>query len=255
VTFADGRAATGTVKGVDADGDLAVVAVDTGPAAPVTWRTGGAEAGEVALGTAVFALALPYGGGGGRRVTPGVVSAVGQSFRGPGGRLIADGLEHTAPLGRGSSGGPLVDAGGRLVGINTHRLGDGLYLALPATAALRQRIDALARGESPTRRRLGVALAPPNAARRLRAAVGLQPRDGVLIREVADESPAAAAGLLRGDLVVVAAGSPVTSVDALLAAIDNVGADGVLELTVVRADAEVPVTVRFDPPPENLSQE
>ena len=79
----------------------------------------------------MFALALPAGGGG-VRVTFGTVSSLGRNFRGPRGRLITDGIEHTAPLGRGSSGGPLVDPEGRLLGINTHRPGDGLYLALPA---------------------------------------------------------------------------------------------------------------------------
>jgi serine protease Do len=241
VTFADGRSATGTVKGTDADGDLAVLTVDTGNVTPITW----AESVPVALGAPVFALALPAGGSG-PRVTFGTVSAVGRSFRGPRGRVISDGLEHTAPLGRGSSGGPIVDAEGRLVAINTHRTGDGFYLALPATASLRSRVDALARGETPTRRRLGVALAPAHVASRLRAAVGLPARDGVLIREVADDSPAASAGLARGDLVVNAAGNAITSIDDLLAAVDGVGEDGTLILKVVRGTEEIDVTVRFN---------
>lgn len=246
LTFSDGRSVTGTVKAVDADGDLAVLAADTGPAAPVGWAdgAGGAEAARPALGTPVFALAMPAGGTG-VRVTFGTVSSVGRSFRGPQGRLISDGLEHTAPLGRGSSGGPLVDADGRLVAINTHRLGDGFYLALPANAGLRSRIEALGRGEAPARRRLGVALAPPHVARRLRSAVGLDDRDGVLIREVADDSPAAGAGLRRGDLIVAAGGQPVDSIDALLGAVDAV--DGAtLALTVVRASQELEIEVRFD---------
>ncbi len=240
ITFAEGHSLTGTVKGVDADGDLAVLAVDTGSITPISW----AGASPVVPGAPVFALALPIGGGG-ARITLGSVSAVGRSFRGPRGRLISDAIEHTAPLGRGSSGGPLVNREGQLLAINTHRPGDGFYLALLATEALRTRVDALARGEAPTRRRLGVALAPPHLARRMRAAVGLPPRDGVLIREVADGSPAAAAGLLRGDLVVAAAGQPVTSIDDLLAAVDGVGADGTLRLKVVRATDELDATVSF----------
>jgi serine protease Do len=240
VTFGDGRSATGTVKGTDSDGDLAVIAVDTGDATPVTW----ADASPL-LGAPVLALALPAGSSG-VRVTVGIVSAVGRSFRGPRGRLITDSIEHTAPLGRGSSGGPLVDTDGRLVAINTHRPGDGFYLARPGTDALRARLDALARGESPARRRLGVALAPAHTARRLRAAVGLEARDGVLVREVAEGSPAASAGLLRGDLIVAAAGNPVGSIDDLLSAVDGVGDDGRLSLRVVRGTAELDVDVRFD---------
>jgi len=243
VSFPDGRSITGTVKGVDADGDLGVVAVDTGAANPVTWAPGDTEVGP-ALGTPVFALALPAGASA-ARVTFGTVSSVGRSFRGPRGRLITDAVEHTAPLGRGSSGGPLLDTEGRLVGINTHRTGDGLYLAVPATADLRARADALGRGEAPTRRRLGIALAPPYVARRLRTAVGLPARDGVLVREVEDGGPAAAAGLQRGDLIVRAGGQPVDSVDALLAAVDGVGSDGNLALGLVRGADELEVVVAF----------
>jgi serine protease Do len=244
VTFADGRSVTAAVKGVDADGDLAVLTADTGNVTPIPWAEAAGATG-IPQGAPVFALALPAGGGG-VRVTFGTVSALGRSFRGPRGRLITDGMEHTAPLGRGSSGGPLVNANGQLVAINTHRPGDGLYLALPVTASLKSRVDALSRGEAPNRRRLGVALAPPHVARRLRAAVGLDPRDGVLIREVADASPAASAGLQRGDLVMAAGGAPVGSVDDLLAAVDAVGEDGVLALRVVRGVEELDITVRFD---------
>jgi len=204
-----------------------------------------APALAAALGAPVLALALPAGGGG-VRVTFGTISSVGRSFRGPRGRLITDGVEHTAPIGRGSSGGPLVDLDGRLLAINTHRPGDGLYLALPVTEARRARIDALTRGESPSRRRLGVALAPPHVARRLRAAVGLPARDGVLIRDVAEGGPGAAASLVRGDLIVAAAGAPVGSIDDLLAAVDGVGDAGTLLLRVVRGTDEVDITVRFD---------
>ena len=122
------------------------------------------------------------------------MTATGRSFRGPRGRRIGGSIEHSAPLPRGSSGGPLVDADGRLLGINTVRMEGGLLLALPADAALRARVDALARGEAPARPRLGLALAPPRAARRMRAAVGLPERDGLLVRGVEDGSPAARRG-------------------------------------------------------------
>lgn len=240
ISFADGRSVRGSVKGVDGDGDIAVVAVDTGTAVPIEWATDSTPG----LGAAVFALARPPAGGS-VRVTFGTVSATGREFRGPHGRLISDAIEHTAPLGRGSSGGPLVDPAGKLVGINTHRPGDGLYLALLATAALKSRVDALTRGEAPTHRRLGVALTPPHIARRMRAAVGLDARDGVLVREVGEDTPAAAAGLARGDLIVAAGGHPVTSVDDLLAAVDSVGEPPGLALTVVRGNDEVQVEVSF----------
>jgi serine protease Do len=173
------------------------------------------------------------------------VSAVGRQFRGPRGRQIAGGIEHTAPLARGSSGGPIVDGDGRLVGINTHRLERGFYLAVPADAALKERIDALARGESPRRVRLGIAVAPAFAARRLRAAVGLPERDGVLVRGVEDDSPAGRAGLHRGDLIVRAGTRDVSSIDELYAALDGMADGDRLALRVVRGTDEVDVDVTF----------
>ena len=72
----------------------------------------------------------------------------------------------------GSSGGPIVDAAGRLVGLNTHRIGEGFYLARQADADLRERVEILARGQSVERPRLGVEVAPSHVARRLRRSVG-----------------------------------------------------------------------------------
>jgi serine protease Do len=135
VTFADGRSVRGEVRGVDADGDLAVVAVDTAGAKPLEW--GAAESASV--GTPVFGAAATFGGG--ARVTVGFVSSIARSFRGPGGRRISGSIEHTAPLAPGSSGGALLDAEGRLIGLNTNRIGEGFYLALPADAALRGRVE------------------------------------------------------------------------------------------------------------------
>lgn len=239
VTFADGRQETGTVAGADIDGDLAVVEVPTGDIAPLEWADGPAE-----VGTPVFAVG---GSPVGARVTFGLVSAVGQTFRGPGGRLVGGSLEHTAPLTRGSSGGPVVDTTGRLLGLNTNRLGDGFYLALPASTDLRGRIDRLAQGEVPARRRLGVALVPAPAARHLRRAVGLPERDGVLVRAVEEHSPADAAGLREGDLLTTANGRDLRTPDDLFAALDAVGPDETLSLHVVRGVDDLALTVRFEP--------
>src|SRR5262245_55235592 len=217
VSFADGRREIGKVAGWDGDGDLAVIDVDTGSASPVEW----ADGTELSVGSAVFGAGASHGGG--TRVTFGLVSAVARAFRGPGGRRIEGSVEHTAPLAPGSSGGALLDASGRLVGINTNRIGEGFYLALPADQALRDRIDALGRGESPKRQRLGVAVAPSYVAGRMRRSVGLPERDGVLVTGVEDGSPAAAAGIQSGDLIVEAGGRAVADVDDLqeaLAAVD-----------------------------------
>jgi len=236
VTFADGRTAEGTVTGHDIDGDLAVIEADTGQAAALPWATA-----APAIGTPVFALSNP--GGRGLRVTFGTVSGIDRTFRGPRGLRITGSLEHTAPLLPGSSGGPVLDAQGQLLGINTNRLGEGFYLAIPADEALRGRVDALARGESVRAPQLGIAITPGHVARRLRRAVGLPDTEGLLIRGVAEDSPAARAGLASGDLIVAAAGQPVRTVDDLSGALRAAGET--IELTVLRGTDERSIQVAF----------
>ncbi len=240
VIFADGRRDTGRVLATDQDLDLAVIEADTAEIEPIEWAD---DAEAAPIGRSVLALANP--GGRGLRVTPGFVSATARSFRGPRGRRISGAIEHTAPLPRGSSGGPLIDGAGRLVGINAIRADGGLILAIPADRATRERVDQLGRGESPKRARLGVAIAPPRVARRLRRAVGLPEREGVLVRAVERGSAADRAGLERGDLIVGAAGDDLDRVEALYEAIDGAGAEGQLELTIVRGADERTVSVNL----------
>ena len=201
------------MAGRDIDGDLAVIAVNTGTTPALPW----AADATTSIGTPVFGLANP--GGRGLRVTFGFVSGVERSFRGPRGRRITGSVEHTAALLPGSSGGPVLDAGGQLLGINTNRLGEGFYLAIPADETLRSRAGALARGESAAQPQLGVAIAPGHVAKRLRRAVGLPEAEGLLIRDVTEDSPAARAGLAQGDLIVAAGTGPVRTVDDLFDAL------------------------------------
>jgi serine protease Do len=239
VTFRDGRVESGRLAGADADADVAVIAVETGDAPAVAWEP--AAAAQATLGAPVLALADPSGRG--LRTTFGLVSATGRSFRGPGGRRIEGSIEHSAPLPRGSSGGPLVDVTGRLVGLNAVRREGGLILAIRADEALRTRVEALARGEAAGRPRLGVALAPSRHARRLRSAVGLPERDGLLVHGIVEGSPAARAGLQRGDLLVSAGGHPLTAVDDLFDALERAGAT--LALGVLRGADEREVAVEL----------
>jgi serine protease Do len=240
VAFADGRREPATVAGVDPDLDLAVLSIDTGDAPAVRWEPGD----ELGIGAPVVALANP--GGRGLRATFGFVSSGDRSFRGPRGRRIRGAIEHTAPLPRGSSGGPLVDPDGNLLGVNSLRMDGGLILAVPARAAVKERILLLASGEAVAPHRLGVAIAPPRVARRLRSAVGLPERDGLLVRAVEDGGPGAGAGIEAGDLIVAAAGTPIATVESLYTALDSVpAAGGELELTLVRGTDERAVTATF----------
>ncbi|HVA04146.1 MAG TPA: S1C family serine protease [Acidimicrobiales bacterium] len=238
VTFADGRRADGRPAGVDVEGDLAVVAVETADAPALAFARS-----TVRMGDAVLALANP--GGRAVRVSVGFVSSLDVAFRGPGGRRVGGAIEHTAPLARGSSGGPVVDVLGNLVGIDTHRVGDGFYLALPADQDLKNRVDALSRGDVPRRPRLGIAIAPPRVARRLRQSVGLPERDGLLVHAVEEGGAADRAGIRQGDLVVRVGATNVTTVDELAAALESSAPDAPVAVLVVRGADEVALAVDF----------
>jgi serine protease Do len=233
VSLAGGTRTDDVVFTADLDSNVAILELDTGDAPAVTLADD-----APGLGAPVIALADP--GGRGLRATLGFVTSAERSVRGPRGRRIVGAIEHTAPLPRGSSGGPLTDAEGRVVGLNAIRLDGGLILAVPLTPAALERLADPERAEP---RRLGIALAPAHVARRMRRAVGLPEREGLLVRHVADGSPADRAGLRRGDLIVSVDGSETDRLDALHAALDS-GANAIA-LGVVRGTEELAVTVEF----------
>jgi serine protease Do len=235
VVLSDRSRTPAEVVGADLDGDLAVLKADTGDAAPVAL-----DPVDPDIGMPVIALADP--GGRGLRVTFGYVSGIDRSFRGPRGRRIGGGLEHTAPLLPGSSGGPVVDASGRLVGINTHRLGEGFYLAQPTDARLAARLEALSEGREPRRVRLGIGVAPSEVARKLRRSVGLPEQDGLLVRHVEPGSPAEHAGIGEGDLIVAAGGRTIGTIDELHGLLD-VHDGGPLIVELLRGADPISVTV------------
>jgi serine protease Do len=237
VTFSDGRQLEATLAGADVDGDLAVLQVDTAGSPPFADAAAEAELGDV-----VFGLSRP--GGRSLRVTAGTVSSVDRTFRGPRGSRITGGVEHTAPLPRGSSGGPIVDPEGRLVGINTHRVDAGFYLALPTGAEFRRFVERAAAGEVATRRSLGVAVVPPAAARRMRVAVGLPPVEAPLIRGLDENGPAGRAGLRRGDQILRAGDAAIATVEDLQRVLADAGST--ISLRILRGTDEIDVLVDFE---------
>jgi serine protease Do len=243
VHFGEGSRRAADRVAVDLAGDLAVLTVPTKGTAAVRWA-----GQEPQLGTPIFAAANP--GGRGSRLSFGVVSAQNREFRGPGGRPISGGFEHTAQLPHGSSGGPVLNFGGELLGINTKRLGEGLYAAITADAGLRARIEALARGEAVARAYLGVGLLPSEVAHRLRAAVGLPERNGVLVQHLDEEGPAAKAGLLRGDLLTSAGGSAILQAADLHRVLAGVRPGDQLGLELVRGTEELHLSVTLGTEPE-----
>ena len=252
VTFADGQARQGRVLGSDIDGDLAVLEVDTATITPVALpdpaageadgNAVGAELAAAGLGDLVLAASRSNDG---LRLTVGFVSGTGRSFRGPRGRRIVGGIEHSAPLARGASGGPLLSPEGVLLAINTHRVDRGFYLARPTDAAMLRRLEDLQAGKTVRTRVLGVALAPADVAARLRRSVGLSERTGLLVRAVEPESAAGRAGMGEGDLLVRAGNTELLSVDDLHRALAEM-ADDSLVVGILRGAEELTVTVVFE---------
>src|SRR5207248_10032280 len=136
---ANGILNIGRIAANDSAVDPAVLRDETCDSPSINWSDAAAAVGQV-----VFVVTRS--GAGGERVSFGMVSGTERAFRGPRGRRIKGSLEHTAPLPRGSSGSPVVTADGTVVGINTNRLGDGFYLALPADAELKSRLASLGSG-------------------------------------------------------------------------------------------------------------
>ena len=182
--------------------------------APIDWGAGDG----LAVGAPVFGVAahVRWRGSGHVRARVGRLPRVPRAGR-PADRRAASSTplpwRRARPAARSST------PSGKFVGLNTNRIGEGFYLALPADAALAARVDALGRGESPKRLRLGVAIAPSHVARRLRRSVGLAERDGILVRGVEEGSLAEAAGVEAGDLIVSAGGKPIGDADDLFDAL------------------------------------
>ena len=153
----------------------------------------------------------------------------------------------------GPRAAPSSTSDGHLVGLNTHRLGEGFYLAQPADEDLRRRVDQLVAGTHLGGRRLGVAIVAADESARLRRRVGLPPQDGLLVRGVVDGSPAAAAGIDGGDLITAVAGRPVADVDDLWDALDDAGDEAEVEL--LRGTDTRTVTVSFVAPVADATED
>jgi S1-C subfamily serine protease len=204
--FTDGSERPFRVVGRDPLSDLAVIRADGSvPAAPL------GDASRLRVGQLVVAIGNPLGFAG--TVTAGVVSALGRSLaarEGRSSRLVENVIQTDAALNPGNSGGALADAHGRVVGINTAVAGMGLGLAVPIDTATRAILGSLMREGRVRRAFLGVVGGtrplPPPLAHRLGRSSGLE------VVQLLDRSPAAAAGIRPGDLVVELEGHAIEGV-------------------------------------------
>ena len=232
VTFSDGRTESGRVAGVDADLDLAAIAVDTGDVEPVDWGRGRAGNRHRRARARQSGRPRPARDARLRLARAGAASAARADAGSPGA------IEHTAPLPRGSAGGPLVDRDGACSASTRIRLEGGLILAVAADAACASTCRRSRAARRPRRAPSAWRSRRRAVARRLRRAVGLPERDGVLVRGVPRTAPAARAGIEHGDLIVAPTAAARGRRRPLRAARQRLAGSGSSSSTVVRGTEE-----------------
>lgn len=197
VSLADGATGVADIVGDDPITDIAVLRV---PVRGDLSAAALADSNELRVGETVIAVGSPLGLA--HTVTLGVVSALGRTLPGIGGRPIEGVIQTDTPLNPGNSGGPLINADGAVVGINTAIApGQGLCFAVPANTAQFVLTEILRHGRV-RRARLGIAAEEILLARAVALRHGLEANRGVAVRGVEAGSPAAAAGLANGDIIV-----------------------------------------------------
>lgn len=229
VAFVDGRSVAAVVVGRDPSTDLAVLRAQ---AASLPYATLSSST-PLRVGQLVVAVGNPLGFE--STVSAGVVSALGRSLRSRQGRAIEGIVQHTAALNPGNSGGPLVDASGRVVGVNTAiiAMAQGIGFAVPAATAQWVLTEILTQGRV-RRAYLGVSVRDRPLDLRLVRALDLPVRRAVEILARDSKGPAADSGLRPGDFIVAVNGAPVDGVDALHRHLSRWSVGSALTLHIVR---------------------
>jgi S1-C subfamily serine protease len=240
VSMTDGRTFDADVVGRDPHTDLAVVRVSAAEALP--WARFG-DSRRLRVGQVAIAIGNPYGFD--HSVTSGVISALGRSLRLQSGRLTDDVIQTDAALNPGNSGGPLVTTRGAMIGINTAtiRPAQGLCFAIAANTA-RLVAARLIRDGRIRRSYLGVGGQNVTIPRLVARANGLAVSSGVFVTSIEDGSPARAAGLRDGDVIVGGGGTPVRGVDDLHALLTEERIGDAMPLAILRAGARREIVVR-----------
>src|SRR5947209_1289201 len=221
-----------TIAGRDAGTDLALLRADglSGVPAPRGPST------DIRVGQLVLAI----GQAGELQVTVGIVSGLSGSFRSWRGGQVERLIQTTAELLPGFSGGPLVDAEGRVIGINSWNFGRGISRAVPLETADRVAESLRAHGRI-RRAYLGLGAQPVRLSERLAQQLGQE--SGLLVVTVEAGGPAQTAGLLQGDTIVTVDGDPIRHLDELFGKLGALEVDSAHRLGVVRAGERKDVAV------------
>ncbi len=228
------------VVGSDPPSDLAVLKIDAKDLPVLSLG----DSDKVRVGDIALAIGNPLGIG--QTVTAGIISAKSR-YTGLSDGSFEDFLQTDAPINQGNSGGALIDSTGELIGINSQILSTsggniGIGFAIPSNMA-RNVMDQLIKTGKVHRGQLGVGIQPmtPELAQQF----GLSETRGVLVNTVAENGPAAKAGIRRGDVIVAFNGKAVTDGNTLRNQIASTQPNTQVKLTVVRdkREQEIPVTL------------
>lgn len=229
VSLPDGSVRSAELVGDDPDTDLAVIKLPGGHYDFVTLG----DSRRARVGQMAIAIGSPYGFQ--HTVTAGIVSAMGRSLRAQSGRLIDNVIQTDAALNPGNSGGPLVDSQGEVIGVNSAVIlpAQGLCFAIASSTA--QRVVAWLIKDGRIRRGyLGIAGQNTVLHRRVVRYYNLSEENAVLVTGVEPGSPALAAGLRAGDIVIALDGEIISSVDDLHRLLSGERIARTAVLTVIR---------------------
>lgn len=242
VTLFDGRKFKGTVKGADRLTDIALVKID-GRGLPAA-SLGDSDA--IPIGAFVLAVGNPLGFE--QTLTFGILSGKGREIPEMG-KEFRNLLQTDAAINPGNSGGPLVDLDGRVVGINTAiiRQAQGMGFAIPINSA-RQIFEQLSRDGKIVRPYLGVSMAAVNDD--IAQALRLPRTEGVVVDRVIAQSPAAQAGLKRGDVILSIDGVAVNDTASLQQRIRAHKVGDTVQLKVWSREKLIEVRVRVEEMPQ-----
>ena len=238
VTLPDGRVVGAELVGDDPDSDLAVIKI--GAAGLPYVRL--ADSSKLRVGQIAVAIGSPYGFQ--HTVTAGIVSALGRSMRGQTGRLLDNIIQTDAPLNPGNSGGPLVDSSGGIIGVNTAVIlpAQGICFAIASSTAERVAI-ALIREGRVRRAYVGVGGQDTPIGRRMVRHFELAHESGIRVSTVEKGSPAAAAGVREGDIIVSFGDEAITSVDDLHRLLTDARIGDGADIAVLRRDQQLKLRI------------
>lgn len=235
VSFGDGRELEARVLGRDPYADVALLKVEGSGLAAV--RQGNAKG--VKVGEFVLALANAFGKK--PSATSGMITSHNRSMRGFWGIMIEDAVVSDAKLNPGYSGGPLVDATGEMIGMNVaHFAGRGVAVSVDA---LKEIVKKISEGGGVKKGFIGVEVEPIEIPEELTKLTGVRQDEGLLVRAVEPGSPARAAGVVMGDVILALGDSKATGVYELHKALSAEAAGKPILLRVMRSERVVDLSV------------